>query len=334
MPSTVPEDWQHVVAAVISDRNDRVLLARRPAHLHQGGKWEFPGGKVESGESALDALRRELYEELGITVEHATPLLQVRHRYPDKRIWLDVWHVHAWSGVATGREGQQLGRYALNELAKLPFPDANDAILRALSLPAVYGISCATELGEAEFLRRFEHALSAGLRLLQIREPEWAESRLHSLVTRALALAAPYGARILVNTEVGLAQQWGAHGVHLNSRRMTAFKRRPVAATTLLATSCHNEAELEQAARIGADFVVLSPVLDTPSHPGTSTLGWTGFGDLMSAAKCPVYALGGLSAEHVGLARHHGAIGVALISGLWREDPGGGDSPRYPILRG
>jgi 8-oxo-dGTP diphosphatase len=123
----------HVVAAIIHhpDRQ-RILLARRPDHLHQGGLWEFPGGKVDAGEAARQALDRELAEELAIQVLRAEPFLEVRHQYPDKAVFLDVWQVWEFAGSPVGNEGQAI-RWA--ELAALPeysFPAANQPILDAL----------------------------------------------------------------------------------------------------------------------------------------------------------------------------------------------------------
>lgn len=123
----------HVVAAVIySADKKQILVAKRPDHLHQGGLWEFPGGKVQPGEQALDALARELAEELAITLTSAAPYLQVRHRYPDKAVFLDVWQVWQFTGVPHGNEGQQIAWMPLSSLGQLQFPAANQPILEAL----------------------------------------------------------------------------------------------------------------------------------------------------------------------------------------------------------
>lgn len=130
----VESSWVHVVAAVIYNDRNQILLAQRPLHKHQGGKWEFPGGKVEPSESATTALKRELFEELGIeaTTKAMQPLLEIKHAYTDKNIWLDVWTVHQFQNEAIGREGQTIAWFELEELKNLDFPAANEPILTKL----------------------------------------------------------------------------------------------------------------------------------------------------------------------------------------------------------
>ncbi|MEL0028069.1 MAG: 8-oxo-dGTP diphosphatase MutT, partial [Perlucidibaca sp.] len=135
-----------VVAAVIRGRDGRILLARRPEGVHQGGLWEFPGGKVEAGEAESDALVRELQEELGITPSRSLPLIRIRHDYPDKRVELAVWDVSVFLGEdavagSTGREGQQIAWFRPDELSGLDFPAANVAIVAAARLPASWRIT-------------------------------------------------------------------------------------------------------------------------------------------------------------------------------------------------
>jgi 8-oxo-dGTP diphosphatase len=122
----------HVAVGILISPLGKVLITRRPDHVHQGGLWEFPGGKVEDGEPVAAALNRELHEELGIAVQTAEPWLQVGHDYPDKRVWLDVWRVIAWQGEPQGREGQPLIWAWPTELEKFAFPAADEPIIAAL----------------------------------------------------------------------------------------------------------------------------------------------------------------------------------------------------------
>ena len=122
----------HVAAAVILGSDGCVLIARRPAHVHQGGLWEFPGGKVEAGETVVEALSRELHEELAIEVVTAEALLEVRHDYPDKSVLLDVWCVTEFAGKPVGNEGQPLCWVKVEQLQDYPFPAANQPIIKAV----------------------------------------------------------------------------------------------------------------------------------------------------------------------------------------------------------
>ena len=123
-----------VVAAIIYGRDGRLLLAERPLDKHQGGKWEFPGGKVEKGESSQAALARELWEELGIDADTHTMQLftKLEHRYPEKTVQLEFWQVHDFTGEPHGFEGQLIQWFNLDELNSLIFPAANQPVVDQL----------------------------------------------------------------------------------------------------------------------------------------------------------------------------------------------------------
>ena len=320
-PSTAPElSLTAVAVGILQDAQHRILVARRPASSHQGGKWEFPGGKIQPGESIPDALERELHEELGIHVRASRPLLRVVHHYPDKSVLLDVWRVLDYQCEAHGREGQPLQWVTLRELSQLDLPDADRPILRALELRPLYVISDASRLGAAEFLRLLERVLRAGARLVQLREPMLPATEYRSLARTVVNIARRHGAKVLLNADPSWVEECGADGVHLSSQRLMTLERRPLVSKYLVAASCHDETELRQAAKIGADFSVLSPVRMTRSHPDATPLGWAEFARLRMASDIPVYALGGLSADDLEEARLAGAAGLAMIRGVWEAD--------------
>lgn len=314
---TIP--WVRVAVGILVNAAGEVLLTQRPRHVHQGGLWEFPGGKLEPGEDVPAALRRELHEELGITVQQARPLLQVRHRYPDKAVRLEVWRVERFQGEPHGREGQPLRWVAPAALSNYPLPAADVPIVHALRLPPLYLISGEPDKGLEPFLQRLERALQRGIRLVQVRARSVAEAELGGLYQRARTLAASYGASVLLNGPPVLAARLDADGVHLSSTRLLALRERPLAADRWVAASCHNRAEIRHAATIGVDFLVLSPVCPTASHPGATPLGWERFQALIQCANRPVYALGGLSAADLPVAWQHGAQGVAALRALWED---------------
>ncbi|TWX64442.1 8-oxo-dGTP diphosphatase MutT [Colwellia sp. C1TZA3] len=121
----------HVAVGVIKQEN-KFFLTKRLANSHQGGKWEFPGGKVEENETVHQALHRELKEEVAIETLSCTPLMQISHDYGDKKVLLDVFVVDNFTGEAKALEGQQSAWFTLAEFAALSFPAANQAIIEKL----------------------------------------------------------------------------------------------------------------------------------------------------------------------------------------------------------
>lgn len=312
-----PAPEVHVAAAAIFNPLDQVLLALRPAHLHQGGLWEFPGGKVEPGETVLNALARELREELGITPEAARPLIRVRHTYPDKSVLLDVWRVDRFLGKAKAREGQTLEWVAVNQLTAKHYPAANLPIVTAVRLPSLYLISGEPLAGTAAFLVTLEKCLRGGVRLIQLRAKSLDGNGYRLLARAALELCRVYSAKLLLNGSSELVHELNADGVHLSTAALMSLSARPVSSELWVAASCHSAAELARAHAIHADFAVISPVLATQSHPGVASLGWQGLRQLTEVVPLPVYALGGMRPEHLALAYEHGAQGIAVIRSVW-----------------
>jgi len=312
----------HVAVAAIVNERDEVLVARRPQHVHQGGLWEFPGGKVEAGETVEQALAREIDEELGLQVTAARPLIRIEHRYPDKAVCLHVWRVDRWRGQPGGREGQPLRWTAVRELDPEEFPVANRRIIRALQLPDRYLITPEPGADPETFLDALGRALARGVRLVQLRAKSSPVPELDALVTQSLALCRRHGARLLVHASAGFSVAAAADGVHLDSATLMALTERPLGPEHWVAASCHDAREVEHAGTIGVDFVVVSPVAATASHPQARPIGWEGLAALTEAAGIPVYALGGLGPADLPAAQRHGAQGIAAIRGLWEPDDG------------
>lgn len=315
MPSTAVEVTGS--AGVLIDDRGRVLLARRPANKHLGGMWEFPGGRIEEGEDSRAGLVRELREELGIDLDFCEPLIHVRHAYPEKTVSLWFYRVTKWRGEPHGREGQPLKWVMPGAVVPSELPPADVPVVRALQLPPLYAISAATRLGREVFLERAASVLAGGARMIQLREPDLSPADYASLARELLRLCHRHDAKLLLNADPAAVAQLGADGVHLPSRRLLALAERPLSRDKLVAASCHDGTELAHARAIGCDFCVLSPVLPTASHPGAPALGWERFRELSFEASMPVYALGGMTPEHVVTARAHWGQGVAMLGGIW-----------------
>ena len=310
-----------VVAAVLQRPDGSFLLAQRPENKVYAGYWEFPGGKIESGEAAPAALARELHEELAIDVHESYSWLTRDYDYEHAAVRLRFYRVTEWSGELHGRENQAFAWQHVDDLTVAPLLPANGPILRALRLPLMYGISNAADVSAETFLQNLERALKRGLRLVQIREKSFSDSELGQMASRATAIAREHGAKVLVNASPALALRAGADGVHLTAARLMDTASRPDCA--LVGASCHDERELAHAARLGLDFVVLGPVRETASHPGSRTLGWSAFAKLVADYSLPVYAIGGLGPADRAMAWEAGAHGIAAIRAAWRSDEAG-----------
>ncbi len=119
----------HVAVGVLIDVKDCVLLTRRLKGTHLAGYWEFPGGKVEAGESVQTALARELQEELGTKIGKTVPLMTVSHDYGEKQVLLDVHQIKDWDGEPHGAEGQPLAWVDAASLNEFQVPEANAEIM-------------------------------------------------------------------------------------------------------------------------------------------------------------------------------------------------------------
>jgi 8-oxo-dGTP diphosphatase len=316
MTGAGPEPPVHVVAAVLRDARGRVLLARRTAGRDLAGAWEFPGGKVERGETALQALARELDEELGIRVLSAEPLISVPQAYPGKRIVLDVHTVAAFEGTPRGRERQALAWAPVEKLGSYPMPPADRPVVAALTAPERYLVS-PESVEPAAFLARLDRALAAGIRRVQLRVRGLPAAQLAALARESAARCRAQGAELLLNGEAGLAADLGV-GLHLPARDLMALSTLPALAEgQRVAASCHDADELARAEQLGVHFVVLGAVRATESHPGAPALGWDGFARLREGVSLPIYAIGGMKPADLAASRRHGAQGVAGIRGLW-----------------
>ncbi len=304
----------HVVAGVLVDASGRILIAQRPPGKHLAGMWEFPGGKLEPGESASLALERELEEELGIAVDPATfeALIRVPWRYGDRDMLLEAVLVRGWKGEPKALDAAAIAWHEAAAVDATLLAPADRPILAALRLPRHYAISPA-HASPDEAAAWACAALDRGERLLQLRLTAQPFETVRGVAAAILPDVLRHGAQLLLNRDVAGAQALGI-GVHLASGQLREWTERPLPLSVPVGASCHDAAELELASRLGCDFATLSPVLATTSHPGVEPLGWPRFGRLAEAASLPVYALGGVGPEALPEARMHAAQGVAGIT--------------------
>jgi 8-oxo-dGTP diphosphatase len=304
-----------VAAAVIERPDGSFLLGQRAPDTFYPGYWEFPGGKVEVGETPHDALVRELHEELEIEVLRATPWIVREHAYEHAHVRLHFFRVSEWRGEVRDHVHSALAWQRPDATTVSPMLPANAPVLAALALPDFYAVSHAHEIGIDTQLAKMEQALIKGLRLVQLREFALAADQREPFAAAAVALCRNHGARVLVNGDAQLAWAVGADGVHLNGTQLKALRGRP--GFPLVAASCHDAADLKRAADAGLDFAVLGTVKPTPSHPGQAALGWPAVAKLLENCPLPVYAIGGLARSDLESARLVGAQGIAAIRAAW-----------------
>lgn len=307
----------NVAAAVLTRPDGSVLLGQRAAGTFYPGYWEFPGGKVEAGETPREALIRELREELGIEVRQAHPWLMREHIYEHAHVRLHFFEVPDWHGTLSDHVHAALAWQDPHRFDVGPMLPANGPILKSLRLPRAMAITCTTALGLDAQLIAIDMAVKNGCRLIQVREKTMDLSELTRFVELIRQRSHGTGTLVFVNTAPAFAIKAGADGVHLDSISLMKTRTRPE--LEWIGASCHTRAELERAAELGLDYALLGSVKETTSHPGQTGLGWDAFATLAAELPLPVFALGGLAPSDMNEARTRGAHGIAAIRGLWQS---------------
>jgi 8-oxo-dGTP diphosphatase len=310
--------------AILQRKNEagqrEFLLASRPQGKGWAGWWEFPGGKIEKGEVPEHALARELCEELGVKPTSTQQWLvrqfdyPATHDAPAKTVRLHFYFVDTWQGEVVAQENQQLSWQTVENITASPILPANAPIIKALVLPPIYAISNLAEMGEQAFFETLKNQLAQGLKLIQVREKHLSKDAFMEFSAQVITLAKSYGAKVLISEDIGLARELKAQGVHLPSRALLVLRTKP--AGLMVAASCHNAMELAHAQMLDLDFVVLSPVKSTLSHPEAEPLGWQKFAELSENITLPIYALGGMLLNDLPIALSYGARGIAIQRGV------------------
>lgn len=290
----------HVSIAILVHQN-QILVGWREAHQHQGNKYEFPGGKVEQGETRYDACYREVAEEVGIQLKSLIALDSIAHEYDDI-----IVNLHFFLSYIDAQDAQCIQApwrwYRREELLDLNFPKANQSMIKRLTWRQYIKIS--DDLND----------------LNQLAEGQYFYWRPQADVAYAQALAA-YApeqlASLIVNIEVwkklSELQQQMVAAVQLKHHQLMQFKLGDLHAKTAYIASCHDQQSLSHAQQIGCEAAFLSPVQATLSHPQANTIGWTQFAQWVQQADLAVYALGGLKQDDLAIALQHGAHGIAGI---------------------
>lgn len=316
------KSWVEVAIGLLMS-GESVCLSLRQSHQHLADLWEFPGGKIEQGETPQRGLTREFKEELGVDTTGWQPLITVPWHYEKVSVRLHVFQTKKFSGQVQGLEGQKVEWCPLSELSKKTFPKANRGILTAVALPDVY-MSIGGYENQQACLNRFNRALEQGVRLAQLTSKGGSEQAFIELANLLANRAVNFdnkGAKLMLKAppEVLLSVP-NAAGIQLSSSQAQAYQVRPITEDKLLAVSAHNEQQVDHALTIGADIILLSPINKTVAHPDLEPLGWQGLATLVADIPVPVYALGGMQLPDVAKARSCGAQGVMLTKGVWPSE--------------
>ncbi|QZA79463.1 Nudix family hydrolase [Deefgea tanakiae] len=306
-----------MAAGILINASGQFLLGSRPTGKPYACYWEFPGGKLEQGESAAEALSRELKEEMGIQVTQATPWITQRFNYPHADVELQFFKVTAWDGLLHGHEGQALAWQNIGQLNVSPILPANGPILRSLALPSQINISNVAELGLQTFLTQLEAKWAKEAAWVLIREPQLSSSDYVKVVKSVQQIARPHGGKIIIHHDIELARSLNIDCIHLTSAQLTAMGERPQGMDWVSA-STHNLADLQQVDRLGLDFAFLGHVNSSQSHPNQAPLGWNEFEALCQHGwRFPILAIGGQSPETLSTAQRHGGHGIAVLRAAW-----------------
>lgn len=287
------------VAIAILLHQAQVLVGWRTADQHQGNKHEFPGGKVEPGETAEQACRREVLEEVGIDVQDWHMFNSLQFEYEDVIVSLHVFHA-----IVPNHQLQQIRSpwtwFKRNELQDLNFPQANQVILKRLYMTTVIKIS-----DQIEHL----HTLPES----QILYWRVAPDAQHAMTLMDLSIEQL--SRVVVNValwkNLNPLQQQAVAAIHLKQSQLMQLQKGDLTVGCRYIAACHDQNSAEHAQRIGCDAILLSPVLETLSHPNSPSLGWEQFHLITQNIHLPVFALGGLQLNDLAIAQSYGAYGIA-----------------------
>jgi len=315
----------HVVAGIIRHpkNSSRVFFTRRKKGQHLENLWEFPGGKVEAGESRFHALQRELTEETSIQVHSALPFHSLIHHYKDKVIYLDVWEVKKFSGYAHGREGQESTWLMQQEIPQYPFPEADLPVLKALSLPSTIVITPEFTEPEADsMLLHFTRLMRQHrYRLILFRSHLLDDKQYLDIAIKLKQICALNNAELIISrpelNSLGSVLFESFKRWHIDSALLSSLHSNDIDESIILSTTCHNKTQLEMAEKFNCDFALLPIFKGISKNRGPVDQGWFRFNKITQQCRIPVFAFGGLQRKDLTLARYQGAIGVAGTSDCW-----------------
>ncbi|WP_447507542.1 NUDIX domain-containing protein [Acinetobacter lactucae] len=296
----MPKPIVDVAIAILIHRG-KILVGWRQEEQHQGGKHEFPGGKVEQGETPEDACRREIYEEVGIGLKDWHQFDYIHHEYNDIIVNLHLFHSYVPDELLNLIH-QPWAWYTRDQLLHLNFPKANKNIIKRLYWPHLIKISNTLSTVESSDA------------LLYWRIEDESEQQ---YIEQLTALDEEQRSNLIINVDMwqqlSPELQKQIKTVHLKQSQLMNLHKGDLTVGVRYIAACHDAVSLKQAQQIGCDAVFISPVKTTATHPEAVALGWERFSDLAQNSQIPVFALGGVHPDDLTIAQQHGAHGLAGI---------------------
>ena len=306
-----------MAVGILKNSDGKYLLGKRLNSQTWPGWWEFPGGKLERDENPPEALKREIFEELGVVVNKYRQWTTRRVIKKNKITTLYFFLITSWKGVVEGREGQELQWVNLKTYNSKKILPPNRVIHKALKndLPDIYAITNLQEIPPDKFFLSLKRKINDGLRFIQIREKAFKEGDLEVLIMKIKKILEHANVKLIINSSIELAYKFQLDGVHLNSAQLHELKYFPK--DILVGVSCHSRKDLEVAEEKNADFVVLGSVKKTLTHPNFEPIGWEKFNKLIENSSLPIYSIGGMTSNDISSSLENGAIGIASQRAIW-----------------
>ena len=300
-----------VVVGVMRNHNNEIFITRRQANQFMSGFWELPGGKVEKKEAHSNAINREFFEETGVTVKNQRLIQTIEHQYPQKIINLSVFYIDKYEGVPSGNEGQEFAWCGIEQLNDYKLLPTMWKIVHRISLPKSYWITPDDHESELVINQCNQHLID-GIKIIQLRSKSTLNN---AYIEKIYKLCQLNQAKLILNMPNKTFKE-ACDGWHLTGNELMAIKERPFDEKKLFGASAHSLNEAKHAEHLSADYISLSPINETLSHPNTGVLGWVNASDIIKQCKIPIFLLGGMNNDLMNRALSIGAQGIAGIRGL------------------
>ena len=300
-----------VVVGIIRNESGDIFIAKRQKNQFMPDFWELPGGKVERNESHHEALKRELFEETGIKVIKCGLTQTIHQQYPEKTINLSVYTIEEYSGIPSGEEGQEYSWCNIDNFMNFKLLPTMWKIIKKISLPDCYWITPENH-NTGSILEQCSQHIADGKKMIQLRSKLQLDKQ---YIEKFNQLCQLNGVKLILNMpQMNFREP--CDGWHLTTQELLNFSPKELSEEKLIGASTHNLEEVKHAEKMFLDYISLSPINKTLSHPDTKTLGWTRASEIISQSRLPIYLLGGMNNDSLKQALSIGAKGIAGIRGV------------------